>query len=129
MLREAHSRRRNSSGIWSRIPPPSPVSGSPPLAPRWSRLQRTSSPSSTVPRVRRPSTRATNPTPQEACSRAGLKRPGLVILDIILQACSTPPPQLSLTPSSLLRDQGPPNLLAKVSLRVVPGGQGIDERQ
>ena len=64
MPRSPASRLKKASGIWVRIPAPSPVSGSLPLVPRCSRLRSTSSPSSTVSRVRRPSTRATNPSPQ-----------------------------------------------------------------
>ena len=56
-----HSRRKKASGIWVSIPAPSPVSGSLPLVPRCSRLRSTSSPSSTVSRVRRPSTRRYEP--------------------------------------------------------------------
>ena len=44
-------------GDLGQYPAPSPVSGSLPLVPRCSRLRSTSSPSSTVSRVRRPSTR------------------------------------------------------------------------
>ena len=38
------SARRNASGTWIRMPAPSPVFGSAPVAPRWSRLRRASRP-------------------------------------------------------------------------------------
>ena len=42
--------RRKASGIWVRMPAPSPLSGSAPTAPRWSRLSRAVRPASTMSR-------------------------------------------------------------------------------
>ena len=67
--------RNSSSGIWVRMPAPSPVSGSAPLAPRWSRLRSTVSAWATVLCTRRPDRSATMPTPQASCSLAGSYNP------------------------------------------------------
>src|SRR3954470_9088800 len=71
------SRARNACGVWRRIPAPSPVSFSAPVAPRCSRLSNTSSAFVTIWCEGRPLTSATNPKPQESCSRAGSYSPCL----------------------------------------------------
>ena len=63
--------RMNSSGTWMRIPAPSPVSTSAPLAPRCSRWSSTSSARSTVRWLALPVRHATAPTPQLSCSKFG----------------------------------------------------------
>src|SRR5438093_11046220 len=74
MRSAAHSRRRNASGTWTRIPAPSPVSGSQPHAPRWVRFWRTVSPFSMMSCERSPFTLTTKPTP--AGSGLGLRSKG-----------------------------------------------------
>src|SRR5690606_3055589 len=71
----AHSSRISRSGIWIRMPAPSPASGSAPTAPRWVRLARIFSPSRTVWWLLRFLMSATKPTPQESCSLRGSYRP------------------------------------------------------
>src|SRR3989442_11776580 len=71
MRSAAHSRRRNASGTWTRIPAPSPVSGSQPHAPRWVRFWRTVSPFSMMSCERSPFTFTTKPTPQASRSVLG----------------------------------------------------------
>ena len=63
--------RKNASGIWTRIPAPSPVLASAPAAPRCSRLASAFSARSTVSCDGVPSRRATNATPHASCSYAG----------------------------------------------------------
>src|SRR5581483_2702444 len=64
----AHSRRRNASGIWIRMPAPSPVSGSQPHAPRCVRFWRTVRPFSMMSCERSPLTLTTKPTPHASRS-------------------------------------------------------------
>ena len=65
----AISARKYSSGIWIRMPAPSPISLSAPTAPRWSRFSRIFRPCSTIECARWPLMCATKPTPQASCSR------------------------------------------------------------
>ncbi len=67
----AISSRRKWSGIWVRMPAPSPISGSAPTAPRWSRLSRICRPCSMMRWLFLPLMWATKPTPQASCSLAG----------------------------------------------------------
>ena len=67
----AHSRAKNSCGIWIRIPAPSPVSGSQPQAPRCVRLIRIWSPCSMMSWDFSPRMLATKPMPQASCSLFG----------------------------------------------------------
>src|SRR5256885_7271875 len=71
----AQAAARNACGVCSRMPAPSPVSFSAPVAPRCSRLQRTSSALTTMSCEGRPLMSTTNPKPQESCSSAGSYRP------------------------------------------------------
>src|SRR2546425_1070869 len=66
-----HSRRRKASGTWTRMPAPSPVSGSQPHAPRWVRFWRTVSPFSMMSCERSPFTLTTKPTPHASRSVRG----------------------------------------------------------
>ena len=63
--------RSSASGTWSMIPAPSPLVGSLPAAPRWSRLCRTTRASRTIAWLATPRVLATAPTPQASCSYAG----------------------------------------------------------
>src|SRR5712671_5664896 len=65
------SRRKNASGICTRMPAPSPVSGSQPHAPRCVRLFSTVRPFWTISCERSPLTFTTKPTPQASCSMRG----------------------------------------------------------
>src|SRR6185436_6937575 len=65
------SRRKNASGICTRIPAPSPVFGSQPQAPRCVRFWRTVRPFCTISCEGSPFTFTTNPTPQASCSMRG----------------------------------------------------------
>ena len=67
----AAASRRNRSGTWSRMPAPSPVSDSAPVAPRCSRLHSAPMASSTIRLVARPLMSTTNDTPQASCSNRG----------------------------------------------------------
>src|SRR5688572_27391365 len=67
--------RRKRSGIWIRMPAPSPVSGSEPQAPRCSRLMRRSRAERTIWCERAPLMLATKPTPHASCSSVGLYKP------------------------------------------------------
>src|SRR4051794_17908741 len=67
--------RRSASGVWGRIPAPSPGLGSGPAAPRGSRLCSAVSPAETMRRLRLPRTSATKATPQASLSFAGSYRP------------------------------------------------------
>ena len=78
------ARRRHSSwrspagsgrGPACSMPAPSPVSGSPPTAPRWSRLRRAVRPWATISLLATPVRVATMATPQESCSFCGSYRP------------------------------------------------------
>src|SRR6266404_5308461 len=71
MRSAAHSRRRNASGTCTRMPAPSPVSGSQPHAPRWVRFWRTVSPFSMMSCERSPFTLTTKPTPHASRSVRG----------------------------------------------------------
>src|SRR5437773_3791787 len=71
MRSAAHSRRRKASGTWTRMPAPSPVSGSQPHAPRWVRFWRTVSPFSMMSCERSPFTLTTKPTPHASRSVRG----------------------------------------------------------
>src|SRR5437667_36917 len=71
MRSAAHSRRRKASGTWTRMPAPSPVSGSQPHAPRWVRFWRTVSPFSMMSCERAPFTLTTKPTPHASRSVRG----------------------------------------------------------
>ena len=62
---------KKRSGIWVRMPAPSPVLTSQPRAPRWSRLHSTSSACSTMPWDAAPLMWATNPMPQPSRSFLG----------------------------------------------------------
>ena len=62
---------KNSCGIWTWIPAPSPVLPSASTAPRCQTAFSASMPATTTSRRGTPSTAATKPTPQEACSSAG----------------------------------------------------------
>ena len=63
--------RRKLSGIWTRMPAPSPVSGSAPVAPRCSMFVSAVRPRVTMLRDFSPFTFATKATPQESCSKRG----------------------------------------------------------
>ena len=99
----AVSRRRNRSGIWSSSPAPSPVSGSHPQAPRWSRLTRSREPDRRACASAAPGCGTTNPTPQESCSNRGIVEPlaptrAAVVSRIhswvrSLRSCSSPGPR------------------------------------
>ena len=66
------ARRRNASGIWIRMPAPSPCSGSAPVAPRCVRFSRIASALRDDRRgVLRPLMWAMKPRPQASCSCAG----------------------------------------------------------
>ena len=67
--------RRNASGICTRMPAPSPVSGSAPVAPRCSMLHSAPSAVETMPWLARPLMSTTNDTPQASCSNRGSYRP------------------------------------------------------
>ncbi|MEY4010178.1 MAG: hypothetical protein RLZZ93_870 [Actinomycetota bacterium] len=67
--------RMNASGTWMRIPAPSPVSASAPVAPRCSMLVRAVRPSVTISLLFAPFTFATKDTPQASCSKRGSYRP------------------------------------------------------
>src|SRR3954470_6804942 len=69
------SARSSVSGIWVRIPAPSPEFGSEPAAPRWSRLCRAVRPAATIRRLLLPRTSATKATPQASLSFAGSYSP------------------------------------------------------
>src|SRR5213595_3583568 len=71
MRSAAHSRRRKASGTCTRMPAPSPVSGSQPHAPRWVRFWRTVSPFSMMSCERSPFTLTTKPTPHASRSVRG----------------------------------------------------------
>ena len=62
---------KNESGSWSKMPAPSPVSGSQPHAPRWTRFSRICRPMLRIAWDASPRICATNPTPQASCSVAG----------------------------------------------------------
>src|SRR3954451_16627609 len=69
------SARSRASGIWVRMPAPSPEFGSEPAAPRWSRLCRAVRPRATMARDLRPRASATKATPHASLSFAGSYRP------------------------------------------------------
>ena len=69
------ARRRKASGIWIRMPAPSPCSGSAPVAPRWVRFLRICSPCVTIAWLFLPLMCAMKPRPQASCSFAGSYRP------------------------------------------------------
>ncbi len=72
--------RKKASGIWVRMPAPSPVSGSLPSAPRCWRLRRAVSALATTSWLGRPDRSATKPTPQASCSKRLSYSPGVVAL-------------------------------------------------
>ncbi len=67
--------RRNRCGSWVMIPAPSPVSGSAPVAPRWSRFSRARRARQTSSCAGRPSRLTSAARPQAACSNRGSYRP------------------------------------------------------
>ena len=71
----AISARYSASGIWIRMPAPSPISASAPTAPRWSRFSRIFSALVMMAWLFSPFRCATKPTPQASCSWAGSYRP------------------------------------------------------
>ncbi len=73
--RRLASLAKNLCGICTRMPAPSPMRGSAPVAPRCSRLQRMRRPSWTIKCDLRPLISAMKPTPQESLSSAGSYRP------------------------------------------------------
>src|ERR687890_210165 len=97
--KEAHSRRKNASGTCSRMPPPSPVSGSPPPAPR-SRTRRH--------HVHERGCRGLLQSSLTSFS----KQAGLAVSNVF-------------DSDLLFRDQSAPNLLSHISLRVAPARQGL----
>ena len=68
--------RRNVSGIWTRMPAPSPVLTSQPHAPRCARFISTCSAWLTMACDLRPFMSTTKPTPQASCSCCGSYKPG-----------------------------------------------------
>ncbi len=63
--------RKNSSGICTKTPAPSPVSGSDPVPPRCAKRDNISSESCTIACERSPFTCAINPVPHASCSNSG----------------------------------------------------------
>ncbi len=70
-----HSRSNRRCGIWIRMPAPSPVLGSAPVAPRCSIRSSAFRPRSTTPCEACPRRCARKPTPQASCSKDGSYRP------------------------------------------------------
>ena len=63
---------RTRSGSWTRMPAPSPVSGSAPAAPRWFEVaERGEGLLDACAWLRRPCMSTTKPTPQASCSKRG----------------------------------------------------------
>ena len=67
----ASSRAKKARGNWVRTPAPSPVRASPPTAPRCVTLATNSRAICSTWCPGSPPMRATNPTPQESCSKRG----------------------------------------------------------
>src|SRR3990170_2913394 len=67
-MSKSQTSRKNRSGTCSRMPAPSPESGSAPEAPRWSRLRSAVSACCTISWLGTPVIMATNATPQASCS-------------------------------------------------------------
>ena len=63
--------RKNASGICTKTPAPSPVSGSDPVPPRCAKRDNISSASCTIACERSPFTCAINPVPHASCSNSG----------------------------------------------------------
>src|SRR3989442_12063634 len=70
-----HIRRRNLSGVRTRMPAPSPELGSQPQAPRCDMFSSMSRASSTILCEALPLMWQRKPTPQESCSKRGSYRP------------------------------------------------------
>ena len=75
ILPQPISSRRNWSGIWIKIPAPSPANGSAPTAPRCVRFFRICKPWHIMSWLCLPLIWATKPTPQASCSWRGSYKP------------------------------------------------------
>src|SRR4029077_3914147 len=90
MRSAAHSRRRNASGTWTRMPAPSPVKGSQPQAPRWVRFWRTVSAFWMMSCECSPLTFTTKPPPPASRSVRGSRSGFRMLRSPCLQAVSVP---------------------------------------